>query len=92
MLRKISVLWSAPPSPPPSRSPNQVLGQLAWGLGWRDRKTWLQLYTTLVLPHLTYAQCVWAPYTAQDINKLEAVQKRAVEMCTELKGRTYAYI
>ena len=44
--------------------------------------TILQLYITLVRPHMEYACSVWAPYTAKDIGALENVQKFACRMAT----------
>jgi hypothetical protein len=34
-------------------------------------------YKALIRPHLEYASTVWDPYTAKNINRLEAVQRRA---------------
>ena len=35
-------------------------------------------FKTVVRPQLEYASTVWSPYTKQDINKIEMVQRRAV--------------
>jgi len=35
-------------------------------------------YVAIVRPLMEYAYAVWSPYTAKDINLLEAVQKRAL--------------
>ena len=40
-----------------------------------DSRTLLQLYVSLVRPHVEYAAPVWDPHLAQDINMLENVQK-----------------
>ena len=39
---------------------NQVLGQLARGVGYRDKDTFLRLYMVYVRPHLEYALVVWS--------------------------------
>jgi len=39
--------------------------------------------------HLEYCAQAWSPWTLGDKEVLEAVQKRAVGMVTNLKGRTY---
>jgi uncharacterized membrane protein len=36
-----------------------------------------QAYFTLARPLVEYASTVWDPYTQADINKVEAVQRRA---------------
>ena len=39
--------------------------------------------------HLEYCVQAWSPYSEADKNKLEQVQKRAVNMVAGLRGRTY---
>ncbi len=45
--------------------------------------TLLEMYTTLIRPHLEYAAPVWNPYTASNINKLEDTQKFALRICSK---------
>ena len=68
---------------------NQVLGQMARSFTYRDKFVWINLYKMHVRTHLEYAVQSWCPWTQADVNSLEAVQKRAVNMTTGLKGRTY---
>ena len=49
----------------------------------------MSLYTTYVRPHLEYAVQAWCPWTLGDKEILENVQRRAVAMVTNLRGRTY---
>ena len=65
---------------------NMVLGQLARGVTYRDRSTFIRLYKAFVLPHLSYAASAWSPYNKADKEILEKVQRRAVMMVTNLKG------
>ena len=44
--------------------------------------TILQLYSSLVQPHMEYSCAVWTLYTAKDIGALEGVQKFACEIAT----------
>ena len=44
---------------------------------------------TYVWPHLEYAMAAWSPLNQGDKEFLESVQRRAVMMITNLKGRTY---
>ena len=39
-----------------------------------------QLYLSLVRPHLEYTCQLWDPYTQNDVNKLESVQKFALKL------------
>ena len=44
--------------------------------------TMLQLYLSLVRPHLDYAASIWSPYMKKDKTLLENVQKFALHMAT----------
>ena len=68
---------------------NQVLGQLARAVGYRDKDTFLKLYCVYVRPHLEYAIQSWSPWQIQDKEVLEKVQKRAIRMVSNMKGKTY---
>ena len=63
-----------------------VNGQLARGVSYRDRVTFVRLYQVFVLPHLSYSAPAWAPYSIADKEMLEKVQKRAIMMVTNIKG------
>ena len=49
----------------------------------------MQLYIQFVRCHLEFAVPAWCPWTAGDIESLERVQRRAVNLVVGLKGRTY---
>ena len=57
-----------------------VLGQLARGVTYRDRVTFIRLYQMHVLPHLSYALSAWAPYSKADMEVLDKVPQREVMM------------
>ena len=65
---------------------NQVLGQLARAVSYRDRFTFIKLYKVYVRPHLQYCSSAWSPYTIADKELLENVQRRAVRMVSGLNG------
>ena len=68
---------------------NAVLGQISRAVSYRDAKTFLKLYTVYVRPHLEYAVASWSPWEVGDKETLEKVQRRALTMVSNLRGRTY---
>ena len=68
---------------------NAVLGQLSRAVTYRDRTTFLKLYKVYVRPHLEYAVASWSPWSVEDVEMLEKVQRRALGMVSNLRGRTY---
>ena len=65
---------------------NQVLGQMARAVSYRDKSTFIRLYKVYVRPHLQYCTPAWAPYTVADKEVLESVQRRAVNMVSNVSG------
>ena len=68
---------------------NGVLGHISRAVNYRDKKTFIQLYKVYVRPHLEYCVQAWSPYHKADMDKLEKVQKRAVNMVAGLRSRNY---
>ena len=68
---------------------NAILGQLSRAVGYRDKDTFLKLYRVYVRPHLEYAVTSWSPWSVGDKEVLERVQKRALRMVSNLRGRQY---
>ena len=68
---------------------NQVLGQIARGVCFRDKDNMLRLYKTYVRPHLEYCQAACSPWLLGDQKILEQVQHRAVKLMTNLRSKTY---
>jgi len=68
---------------------NQVLGQIRRTVVSREKSIFLNLYKTLVRPHLEYCVQVWSPYTQKDKEVLEKVQRRATKMIRGLGKLTY---
>ena len=65
---------------------NRALGRLLRGLTYRDKYHYIRLYKQYVRCHLEYAVQAWCPWTKQDIELIESVQKRAIRMCYGLHG------
>ena len=69
----------------------QVLGLLYRRFyNYSNVDTVVQLYVSLVRPHLEYACPVWSPHTAKDIHELERVQKFAGRMATRNWNLSYS--
>ena len=49
----------------------------------------LQLYLSLVRPHLEYGSQVWDPHLQKDINQLESVQKFGLRVCAKQWDLSY---
>jgi len=60
---------------------NKVLGCLRRNLWFCSRPVKETAYKTLVRPILEYAGTAWGPYYQGDIQKLEAVQRKAARFC-----------
>ena len=65
---------------------NQVLGQMARSISYRDKYTFIRLYKVYVRPHLQYCSSAWSPFTVADKEILESVQRRAVNMVSGISG------
>jgi hypothetical protein len=69
-----------------AKKANQVLGQMARSITYRDKYTFTRLYKVYVRPHLQYCVSAWSPFTVGDKELLENVQRRAVKMITNISG------
>ncbi len=72
-----------------ARTISVVLGQITRAFSYRDRRTFVKLYVQYVRPHLEFACQSWSPRLAKDIEVLEKVQQKAVNMVGGLSGSTY---
>jgi len=68
---------------------NKVLGMIKRSFSIRDKDVILQLYKTLVRPHLEYSVQAWRPHLRKDIDLLEGVQRRATKLIFDLKDKCY---
>ena len=68
---------------------NQILGLIARTYDDKSPKNILQLYKSLVRPHIEYATQIWRPYKQGQINLIEGVQRRATRMIEGLGGVPY---
>jgi hypothetical protein len=63
-----------------------VLGQITRAFRYRDKSVFVQLYKQYVRPHLDFATQAWSPWQQGDIEALESVQRRVVNMVSGLKS------
>ena len=68
---------------------NQLLGLIRRSFTYLDGPLLKQLYTTIVRPHLEYANVVWHPYLMKDIEALERVQHRTTKLVPQLSRSPY---
>ena len=71
------------------RISSTMLNQLSRAFHYRDRFVFLRLYKTYVRCHLEFSTPVWSPWLKGDIDLLEKVQEKAVNMISGLKAKTY---
>lgn len=72
-----------------AKKANRILGVINRSIIHKDKKIILQLYKSLVRPHLEYAIQAWNPHLQKDILLLEKVQRRATKMILSLKYLPY---
>ena len=68
---------------------NRMLGFINRNFSFKNKDVILPLYISLVRPNLEYAVQFCSPHHAEDIAKLEAVQRRATKMITSLRNKSY---
>ncbi len=66
-----------------------MLGFISRNFSFKNKDGILQLYISLVRPHLEYAVQFWSPHHAKDIAKPEAAQRRAIKMITSVRNKSY---
>jgi ribonucleases P/MRP protein subunit RPP40 len=72
-----------------AQTASAVLGQILRSFHFRDRHTYVQLYSQYVRPHLEFATPAWVPWNTGDSDCLEKVQERAVKAISGLHSRIY---
>ena len=71
-----------------ARRAGTVITQSSRAFLYRDRKIFIQLYKQFVRCHLEFAIPSWSHWLIGDIDKLECVQKSAVNLVVGLVGQT----
>ena len=65
---------------------NQILGLIRRNIVYKEKELIIQLYKTIVRPHLEYCIQSCRPYRKKDIDMLERVQRRAIKMIPKLRN------
>ena len=68
---------------------NRILGMIKRTVVSRDSHILLNLYKSLVRPHLEYCSPAWSPYYEKDKQLLEKVQHRFTRLFPELRKLGY---
>ena len=68
---------------------NQILRLIMRTFMYKGKQLIVQLYRTIVRPHLEYCIQAWRPYRKTDIDKLERIQRRATKIIPELRDLSY---
>ena len=71
------------------RVANAMMGRIRSSFTFLDAQTFKRLYTSLVRPHIEYAQAVWSPYLEKHIKMLENVQIRATKLVNNIGDLDY---
>ena len=68
---------------------NRNLGLIVRNFSFMNKEMFLQLYKSLVRPHLEYATVIWGPSSKKHGKSIENVQRRATRILGNLKGKSY---
>ncbi|XP_059831389.1 uncharacterized protein LOC132397106 [Hypanus sabinus] len=66
-----------------------LLAFISRGIEFKSREVMMQLYKTLVRPHLEYYVQFWLPHYRKDVEALERVQRRFTRMLPGLESMDY---
>ncbi len=69
---------------------NRNLGIISRTFTYLDKEMFLNLYKSLVRPHLEYASQVWSPLYKKDKIAIENVQRRATKLLCNLRNKSYS--
>ena len=68
---------------------NTIMGIIRRNFDYLDKNIFMQLYRSLVRPHLEVSNSAWPPILKQDIETIEDVQKRATRQIPGFKVLEY---
>ena len=65
---------------------NTIMGIIRRNFDYLDKNIFMQLYRSLVHPHLEVSNSAWSPILKQDIETIEDVQKKSHQANTRFQG------
>ena len=68
---------------------NRMIGLTRHTFHYMDEEVLRLLYTSLMRPHMEYADWIWSPHLKVDIAQLENAQRRVTRLVPELRDRCY---
>ena len=68
---------------------NSVLGMINSVISFKSKAVLLNLYKSLVSPHLEYYTLAWSPYYEKDKSPLKKMQHRFTRMISRLNALSY---
>ena len=68
---------------------NRIIGMIKRSFSYLSKEITIQLYKSLVRPHLEYCVQVWRPHLRKDIDNIEKVQRRITKMVFGLEKLSY---
>ena len=68
---------------------NKVLGIIRRTFKYQSPEVFINLYKSMVRPHLEYCSTVWSPSSVAEVKKLESVQRRATKMVKSVSKNSY---
>jgi len=68
---------------------NRMLGLISRTIKYKNQKVLMNLYKSMVSPHLEYCCTAWSPHYMKDKQMLEKVQHRFTRMFPHLKSLPY---
>ena len=67
----------------------KMLGMIRQSFKSRDEKMMLQLYKSVVRPHVEFAISSWSPHFKKDIEAIEKIQHRFTRLLPRMKHLSY---
>ena len=59
---------------------NNIFGLIRRNITYKEKRLIILLYKAIVRPHLEYGIQAWRPYCKKDIDTLERIQRRAINL------------